>query len=126
MDMHNAYRQKMARIKGAPAGGAKKPKAPRVHLPETMEMMSHEAVKRFFPETGVLVWKTRSPASWNLQTKGWPGAHSRSLAKRGETRALKLLVTEAWYEWSILQGKSFSDAPVGGLLPLEEVFFEAS
>jgi len=126
MDMHNAYRQKMARIKGAPAGGAKKPKAPRVHLPETMEMMSHEAVKRYFPETGVLVWKTRSPASWNLQTKGWPGAHSRSLAKRGETRALKLLVTEAWYEWSILQGKSFSDAPVGGLLPLEEVFFEAS
>ena len=124
--LHEAFRSKMAKIRGAPAEGAKKAKGEKIELPESMELMPQHVVKRFFPASECLVWKSRSPPCWHVQVKGWPGEHSRSVAKWVETQALKLLITEAWYDYAILQGKALSDMPVVGLLPLDSVFADRS
>ena len=66
------------------------------------------------------VWKSRSPPAWNYRLPDWPGGHSRSVQQWGETRAIKLLITQAWWEHSVIKGKPFHTMPVEGLLDIRE------
>jgi hypothetical protein len=90
-------------------------------LPADMEQISHALCKTYFPLKCKL-WKSRADAAWHIQTPGWPHEHSRSCKTHGETKAIRLLATEAWYEWSVLEGKEFADAGVDGLMTLEDLW----
>ena len=126
LEFQRPYRA-LAESLGPAARPAKKAKASsaRACLPESLELLPHAAVKKLFPPECAL-WKSRSDATWHCQVKGWPGEKSRSARTRGEDRAIRLLCTEAWYQWGVLKGLSLEQAPMQGLLPISEVFSEAS
>ena len=114
--VHEEYRQLKVAKYGAPA--AKKAKKAKLVIPENMEAMADQKdVKKFFPQD-TKVWKSRSSSAWNIQVKGWPGEKSRSVKKWGHTKALKLLISESWYQWSVLTGKQYTDAPIENLVDL--------
>ena len=87
-----------------------------------MEMLEHKDVKTFFPPTNGEVWKSRGTNTWHFAVKGWLGEKSRSCTTRGQTTALRLLISEAWYQWTLLEGKPYDAAGVQNLASLEELF----
>ena len=107
-----------------PGPARKKAKVKPITLPESLEMIVQKDAKVFFPSS-CLLWKSRGSATWHIRMKGWLEEKSRAIKRWGETRALKLLITEAWYQWSVLEGVEFSSAPVLGLFPLSELYTKA-
>ena len=119
--MHEEYRTMMQSMVGGKPPVAKKAKGPpRPKLPVDMELMTQANAKMFFPPS-CLLWKTRATSTWNIQVKGWPESKSRSCKTRGESMALRLLATESWYEWSVLEGVDFADVPIDGLMLLHQI-----
>lgn len=92
-------------------------------LPDCMDMIEQRVAKQYFPPKCRL-WKSRADSTWHIRMPDWPEEKSRSIRQRGETRALKLLCTEAWYEWSVLEGRDISEAPIDGLLDCAELSLE--
>jgi hypothetical protein len=117
---HAEFRD-MRQSKGG-GGGAKKAKKPAVALPSDMELFEQKDVKKYFPPTNCKVWKSRAANCWHFQVTGWPGEKSRSCNGRGQTAALRLLISEAWYQWTVLEGKPYEAAGVENLAALEELF----
>ena len=101
--------------------GKRRKKAKPVKVPVSLDGYEQKDMKVFFPESCCL-WKSRRDATWRCQVKNWPCSFSRSVVKYGHTRSLRLLMTEAWHAWSILEGVEWKDVPMHGLLELDEMF----
>jgi hypothetical protein len=105
--------------KGGPA--AKKPKPPeKKALPKELDMAEQHTVKQFMPGFSK-VWKSRGTGDWKAQVEGWPSEISRRCCKYGEDRAIRLVVSEAWYQHGLLRGQDYADAAISNLLALDEL-----
>ena len=114
--VHDEFREL---IQKTHAAKVKKPKVARITILEDMEAMHEQKdVKKYFPKD-TLVWKSRGSTTWYARVKGWPQEKSRSVRKWGQTRALHLLISMAWYQYSVLNGKKYSDMPVDNLVDLD-------
>ena len=125
IDLHDEYRamrreQKQSKKKSGPN---KKTKIETRQLPASLEMLPQPQLKKYFPPQCSL-WKSRTANSWNIRVKNWPEQKSRSCRNRTETEALRLLVTEAWWQYCVLEGEDFEDCPVTGLLSVEALWGE--
>ena len=122
--VHEDYRELKRPLIGEAVDSSKKPKGDKIKVLANMELLEQLVVKKLFPERAS-VWKSRGSQTWHVQTRGWPKEVSRSVRKHGQHRAILMLMTESWYQWSVLNGKPFTAVLVEGLLELGEVFQEA-
>ena len=118
----NKFKAILAKVP-PPAPARKKQKkgdtAP-VTMPSVLDEYEHKDLKPYLPPEGLL-WKSRTTNTWNIRMKKWPSPIKRKVTdKRPQTLALKLLFSEAWFQWSVLEGKDYADVPMQGLLPVEQ------
>ena len=117
---HDEYRELVIELKGKGKPKTKKSKTQRLSLPKYWPEALQKDVKKFAPPD-CLVWQSRASQSWNCQVKGWPHSNSRATRTRGTSESIHLLLSEAWYEWGILNGFPYDELLVDNLLPLEEI-----
>ena len=89
----------------------------KARLPVSFEQMDQKDVKVFMPPDAK-VWKARRDAFWKAQVSGWPKEIARSVPKCGENEALIQVISQAWYQSSVLAATRYEDASVEGLFAL--------
>ena len=116
-DFHAEFRSKMQSISADAVGGgpAKRAKKTRVVIPEVFTALLQKDLKKLVPPD-TLIWLSRSSESWKCRVKGWPSEISRSWRTRAESDAVRLVLSEAWYQHGVLTGIDWGDLPVDGLL----------
>jgi len=118
---HDAYRKKCRELKLGGGPAAKKRKPPeKIMIADNFEMAEQRVIKIFMPPQSCL-WKSRGTQDWKAQVKDWPHEISRRCSKYGEDRAVRLVISEAWYQYLTLRGEDYGSAGVEGLVGLDEV-----
>ena len=102
-----------AQAKAKPRARAPRaPVAPRMRLPTAvaMDTMSQAEAKVFMPPRGSL-WKSRTqPGSWHTELKPLPSCN-RSISAHGFGGALRIVISDAWRNYALLEGLAGSELP---------------
>jgi hypothetical protein len=95
------------------------PPAPMLLL--DMHTFAHKDAKRFMPPNRAKLWKSNGePPSWHTEVHPMPSCN-RSIRKHGNGGALRMVISNAWYDWALLEGKSVDEIPMTGLATLLEI-----
>ena len=104
--------------KGKGRGRGAKGKGKGRSLPESMEMMEQRVVKTYMPPGRAWVWKQRSSNSWATRYGELPQI-SRSVQKYGETMALKIVLSNCWRDYGLMEGIPEDELDMGGLVEVD-------
>ena len=76
--------------------------------------------KKFMPPSSYL-WKVNNSLSWCARCPPFSPIQ-RSWRCHGELQALRLVISQAWWQWCRLNGVAWEDAPITGLIFEDDAF----
>ena len=108
-------KEAVAKAKAKPkakAAAARLAPAPRV-LPPFADMPETAAAKEWMPPHSADLWKSRGDGAWHSHVPPFPSCN-RAVALWGH-RALRIVISDAWRKFCLLEGISLDECPMQGL-----------
>ena len=104
------------RGRGRGKGGASGSDAPAAAPapPLNLATIEQSDAKRHMPPGGSL-WKSRTDSTWNSRLQPL-SKHTATWARYGEEASLRIVVSECWADWCLLNGIDIEQCPMTGLV----------
>ena len=90
-------------------------------LPTDMHTFEQRDGKRFMPLIRAKLWKSNGePLSWHTEVKPMPSCNI-SIRSHRSAGALRIVISDAWYNWALLEGVPDDEIPMKDLATWAEL-----